>query len=128
MRISQIKCEDIKILKGKSTLPPLIFYNIFERVGNKRGVVEPSKNKKMEKLGYMTILISVLSIIKNYKNNILILLSLELFFIGISIIFLDTSLYLDDINGILTTVFILCISATESAIGLSILMINKKNI
>jgi len=80
----------------------------------------------MENLGHILILISILSIIKNYKNNIIILLSLELMFIGISLIFLNSSLYLDNFDGLITSIFILCLSATESAIGLTILMINKK--
>lgn len=81
----------------------------------------------MTTLGYILIIIGILSILKNYKNNILILLSLELFFIGISILFLDTGLSHDDYEGVITSIFILCLSATESAIGLTILMINKKN-
>lgn len=81
----------------------------------------------MERLGYILILISILGIIKNYRNNILILLSLELFFIGISILFLQTSLILDDIEGVITSILILCLSAIESAIGLTILLANKKN-
>ena len=82
----------------------------------------------MEIIGYMAILTSLLSILKNFKNNIIILLSLELFFIGIAILFVDSSFYLDNLEGITTAVFILCLAATESAIGLTILMINKKNI
>lgn len=81
----------------------------------------------MTTIGHIIIIVSLLSIIKNYKNNILILLSLELLFIGISLIFLDTGLYHDDFEGTITSIFILCLSATESAIGLTILMINKKN-
>jgi NADH:ubiquinone oxidoreductase subunit K len=74
-----------------------------------------------------TLFIAFFSIIKNFKNNILLLLSLELFFIGIALLFLNSSFYLDDINGIITTLFILCLSATESAIGLTFLINLKKN-
>lgn len=80
----------------------------------------------MKFLGIATICISLLSILRNFKNFILILLSLELFFIGISLLFLDSSLYLDDINGIISSIFILCLSASESAIGLSILLLYSK--
>lgn len=73
-----------------------------------------------------TILISILSIIKNRNNYIIILLTLELLLIGISLIFLDSSLRLDDFNGIVTTIFLLTLGAIESAIGLTILIIYKK--
>lgn len=73
-----------------------------------------------------TILISLISIIKNRNNYIIILLTLELLLIGISLIFLDSSLRLDDFNGIVTTVFLLTLGAIESAIGLTILIIYKK--
>lgn len=81
----------------------------------------------MSTLGHIIIIIGLLGIIKNYKNTILALLSLELFFIGLSILFLNSSYLLDDFEGIVGAIIILCISATESAIGLTILMINKKN-
>lgn len=81
----------------------------------------------MKLIGHFIIIIGLLGIIKNYKNNILILLSLELFFIGISLLYLDSSFQLDNFEGIITSIIILCISATESAIGLTILLISKKN-
>lgn len=80
----------------------------------------------MEILGYIIIITSIISTIKNYKNNIIILLSLELFFIGISILFIESSYYLDDFYGIITGILLLGLSATESAIGLTILMAKKK--
>lgn len=73
-------------------------------------------------------ILSILSILKNYKNNILILLSLELLFIALALIFLDSGLQLDDFDGILSAIFILCISATESALGLTILMLKARKI
>lgn len=76
----------------------------------------------MERIGHIIIIIGIIGIIKNYRNNILLLLSLELIFIGISLLYIDTSLKLDDLEGIITAIFILCLSATESAIGLTILL------
>lgn len=81
----------------------------------------------MKLIGHLIIIVGLLGIIKNYKNNILILLSLELFFIGISLLYLDSSLLLDNFEGIIAAIIILCISATESAIGLTILLVSKKN-
>lgn len=74
----------------------------------------------------ITIFISIISIIKNRNNYIILLLTLELLLIGICLIFLDSSLYLDDYNGIISTVFLLTLGAIESAIGLTILIIYKK--
>ena len=73
-----------------------------------------------------TIFISLISIIKNRNNYIILLLTLELLLIGISLIFLDSSLRLDDFNGIVTTIYLLTLGAIESAIGLTILIIYKK--
>ena len=79
-------------------------------------------------IGIITILVSILSIVKNYNNNLLLLLSLELFFIGVALLYIDTSILLDDSSGITTAIFILCLSATESAIGLTILILHKKSL
>lgn len=80
----------------------------------------------MLKYSIIIIIISIISIIKNRNNYIIILLTLELLLIAISLIFLESSLFLDDINGIVTTIFLLTLGAIESAIGLTILIIYKK--
>lgn len=82
----------------------------------------------MKILSIILIIISIISILRNYKNNILILLSLELLFLGISILFLDAGFQLDDFDGIISAIFILCLSATESALGLTILMLKARKI
>lgn len=70
----------------------------------------------------MIIIIGWLSVIKNIKNYIKILISLEIILISISILILNSSILFDDIDGAITTIFILCIGAAETAIGLSILI------
>lgn len=82
----------------------------------------------MGQIGIILIIVGVLGIIKNKKNNILILLSLELFFIGIALLFIHTAFILDDFEGIAIAILILCISAIESTIGLTILLVNRKYI
>jgi len=83
----------------------------------------------MYNIGILTILISIISFIKNRNNYIILLLTLELFIIGISLLFISSSLILDDFNGILTTIYLYTIGAIESSIGLSILIVYKsKNI
>lgn len=73
-----------------------------------------------------TIFISFIAILKKINNYIIILLTLELLLIGICLIFLDSSLLLDDFNGIISTIYLLTLGAIESAIGLTILIIFKK--
>lgn len=82
---------------------------------------------KMLFFAISTIFLSFLSLLKNRNNYIILLLTLELLLIGICLIFLDSSIRLDDFNGILSTIFLLTLGAIESAIGLTILIIYKKN-
>ena len=82
----------------------------------------------MSKIGILLIIISIINIIKNYKNNIIILISLELLLIGISIIFIHLSFYFDDLDSLLTSLFLLVISAAEASIGLTILVLTKYKI
>lgn len=75
----------------------------------------------MINIGIVLILLSIISIIYNRNNYIFVLVSLELLLLGISLIFISSSLIFDDMNGIMTALFLLTIGAAESAIGLSIL-------
>lgn len=79
----------------------------------------------MINIGFVLILLSVISIItlaiKGSESYIFILVSLELFLLGVSLIFISSALFFDDMNGIMTALFLLTIGAAESAIGLSIL-------
>lgn len=79
----------------------------------------------MIKIGIVLILLSIISIIYNRKNYIFVLVSLELLLLGISLIFITSSIIFDDMNGIMTALFLLTIGAAESAIGLSILTKTK---
>ncbi len=75
----------------------------------------------MINIGIVLIVLSIISIIYNRRNYIFILVSLELLLLGISLIFISSSILFDDMNGIMTALFLLTIGAAESAIGLSIL-------
>lgn len=88
------------------------------------GLDKEGFNKKMENIGKILIILSIISIIKNKKNYILVLISLELLLLGISLIFISSALLFDDMNGIMTALYLLTIGAAESAIGLSILTKN----
>ena len=75
----------------------------------------------MINIGIVLIILSLISIIYNRRKYIFVLVSLELLILGISIIFISSSILFDDMNGIMTALFLLTIGAAESAIGLSIL-------
>jgi len=66
---------------------------------------------------------SILGIFITRKNIIIILISIELFFLSINFNFLVFSIYLDDMLGQLFSLFILTVTAAEAAIGLAILII-----
>lgn len=57
------------------------------------------------------------------KNLVIILMSLELMLLGISLNFIVYSVYLDDIVGQLVALIILVVAASESAVGLSMIVI-----
>lgn len=66
--------------------------------------------------------ISVLGLVLNRKNILITIISLELILLTININFTIFSIYLDDIVGQVFVLFILTIAATESSIGLAILI------
>ena len=67
--------------------------------------------------------IGLCGIMLNRKNIILMLMSIELMFLGINFNFIIFSIFLDDILGQIFAFFILTVAAAESAIGLAILVI-----
>lgn len=66
--------------------------------------------------------ISLLGIIFNKKNVIILLLSIELLLLSCNFNFVFFSYFLDDLTGQIFTLFILTIAAAESVIGLAILI------
>jgi NADH-quinone oxidoreductase subunit K len=75
-------------------------------------------------LAIFIIVIGLACIFLARKTNlILILISIELILLSINILFVSFSIILDDILGYFFTFFILTIAASESAIGLAILII-----
>jgi NADH-quinone oxidoreductase subunit K len=73
-------------------------------------------------VGFILFTLGVLGIIVNRKNIILMLMSIELTLLSVNFLLIVFSVALDDLNGQLFSLFILCVAAAESAIGLSILV------
>ena len=59
----------------------------------------------------------------NRQNLILVILCIELMLLSINLNFLFFSIYLDDIIGELFSLLILTVAASESAIGLAIIIV-----
>ena len=68
-------------------------------------------------------LIGTLGLVLNRKNILITIMSVELILLAVNLNFVLFSIYLDDIVGQVFVLFILTIAATESAIGLAILVI-----
>jgi len=64
-----------------------------------------------------------MGILMNRSNLILILFSIELLLLSINLNFLIFSVYLDDLIGELFSLLVLTIAASESAIGLAIIIV-----
>lgn len=70
--------------------------------------------------------IGILGIVLNRKNILIIIMSIELLLLAVNLNFAAFSIYLDDVVGQIFVLFVLAIAATESAIGLAIIMVFYK--
>lgn len=68
-------------------------------------------------------LVGVLGLVLNRKNILITIMSIELMLLAVNLNFVLFSIYLDDVVGQIFVLFILTIAATESAIGLAILVV-----
>lgn len=71
---------------------------------------------------YILFTISILGIIINRSNIILLLISIEIMLISVSLNFLILSLLISNFTGLIVTIFVITVAAVESAIGLSIMI------
>ena len=68
------------------------------------------------------IIMGILGIVTNRANIIIILMCLEIILLGANLSFIYLSMYANDLRCALLTIFIMAITAAESAIGLAILV------
>nr|YP_009445880.1 NADH dehydrogenase subunit 4L [Betaphycus gelatinus]ATX68821.1 NADH dehydrogenase subunit 4L [Betaphycus gelatinus] len=68
-------------------------------------------------------LVSILGICLNQRNILVMLMSLEMMFLSVSFNLIFLSTYLDDVVGQIFSLLILTVAASESSIGLAILVI-----
>jgi NADH-quinone oxidoreductase subunit K len=77
----------------------------------------------LEFLFFLILSIGVAGIVFNYKNIVVMLISIELSLLAVNLSFIFSSIILNDIMGILFALLILTIAAAEAAIGLAILVL-----
>ena len=71
--------------------------------------------------------IGIIGIFLNRKNLIVILMCIELLLLAVNINFVSFSIFLNDLNGQIFTLFILTVAAAEAAIGLAIIGVYYRN-
>jgi NADH-quinone oxidoreductase subunit K len=62
----------------------------------------------------------------NRKNVITVIMAIEVLLLGVNLNFIIFSSFLDDLKGQIFSLFILTVAASESAIGLAILVVFYK--
>ena len=78
-------------------------------------------------LGAIIFTIGIVGIFLNRKNLIVILMSIELLLLAVNINMVSFSIFLNDLNGQILTLFILTVAAAEAAIGLAIIVLYYRN-
>jgi NADH-quinone oxidoreductase subunit K len=71
----------------------------------------------------LLFIIGVIGLVLNRKNMLIIIMAIELMLLAVNLNFIIFSIYLDDILGQMFVLFILTVAATESSIGLAILIV-----
>ena len=71
--------------------------------------------------------IGMIGIFLNRKNVIIILMSIELILLAVNINLVSFSVYLQNLDGQIFTMFVLTVAAAEAAIGLAIIVLFYRN-
>src|SRR5450631_396966 len=78
-------------------------------------------------LGAILFALSVIGLVLNRKNLIILLMAIELMLLAVNLNFIAFSSYMGDMAGQVFVFFILTVAAAESAIGLAILVLLFRN-
>ena len=78
-------------------------------------------------LGATIFTLGIIGIFLNRKNLIVILMCIELLLLAVNINLVSFSIFLNDLNGQIFTLFILTVAAAEAAIGLAIIVLYYRN-
>jgi NADH-quinone oxidoreductase subunit K len=72
---------------------------------------------------FFLFLLSILGVVTNRRNLLIILMGVELSLLSLNLSLILFSVYFDDIYGQLFSLFILAIAASESAVGLAVIIL-----
>ena len=70
----------------------------------------------------LLFILSIIGVIINRSNIILILICIEMMLLSISLNFIINCFFLDSLLGQLSAIYVITVAAVESAIGLSIMI------
>ena len=79
-------------------------------------------------LGAVLFSISIVGLVLNRKNLIILLMAIELMLLAVNLNFIAFASFLGDMAGQVFVFFILTVAAAESAIGLAILVLLFRNV
>lgn len=77
--------------------------------------------EKFSDVALMIAALGILGIISNKKNLLMSVISIEMMYYGLNLMFLIASLYLDDIYGEAIAIFVLTLAGAESALALALI-------
>jgi NADH-quinone oxidoreductase subunit K len=72
---------------------------------------------------FFLFLLSIIGVVTNRRNLLIILMGVELSLLSLNLSLILFSIYFDDIYGQLFSFFILAIAASESAVGLAVIIL-----
>lgn len=88
-------------------------------------IIDDSNNivslQQFLEISIIIAMIGMLGILSNRKNLLMSVISIEMMFYGLNLIFVIGSLYLDDIAGETAAIFILTLAGAESALALALI-------
>lgn len=72
---------------------------------------------------FLLFILSLNGLIKNRQNILIIIMAVELLLLSLNLNFIIFAVYLDDLYGQIFSFFVLTVAATESAVGLAIIIV-----
>ena len=73
--------------------------------------------------GIIYILVSIIGFVRSRTNILLVLVSLEIHFLSYHLILVSSSIILNDMSGIIFSLFCLTVAGAEVAIGLALIIL-----
>jgi NADH-quinone oxidoreductase subunit K len=77
-------------------------------------------------IGLVIVYLGLSGLLLNKSNLIISIICIEIIFYGLNYYLISTSLLIQDIEGLVISIFVLTVAAGESAIALALLMIYFK--